>query len=245
MWRLRSWPRGAIRLQDGALRGAYLASPALHTISTGGFKEEPLGYCAIRTGTSYSPRYQKGAHDAQAISWLERVKRISWPVIPLDTLGRGLLAGAIGTAAMTSWQALAGKLGSPEEGSETHTEAGKDAWDHASAPAKAAKRIGEGVFQREISAEYVPLLTNLMHWSYGTGWGAIYGVGARTTGRSRLRDGLLFGSGVWVMSYIQLVPMGLYQPPWEYAPSELTLDLSYHLVYGAAVAGGYALLNRA
>ena len=46
------------------------------------------------------------------------------------------------------------------------------------------------------------------------------------------------------MPYVQLVPMGLYQPPWEYPPADLALDLSYHLVYGAALGTAYAALDR-
>jgi hypothetical protein len=38
--------------------------------------------------------------------------------------------------------------------------------------------------------------------------------------------------------------MGIHQPPWKYAPSELAMDLSYHLVYGAGVGTGEAVLDR-
>jgi hypothetical protein len=46
------------------------------------------------------------------------------------------------------------------------------------------------------------------------------------------------------MSYVQLVPMGLYKPPWKYPPKDLAMDLSSHLVYGVAVAGTYRVLDR-
>ncbi len=45
------------------------------------------------------------------------------------------------------------------------------------------------------------------------------------------------------MSYVQLVPMGLYELPWKYPPKDLALDLSYHLVYGAGVAGAFRVLD--
>jgi hypothetical protein len=44
------------------------------------------------------------------------------------------------------------------------------------------------------------------------------------------------------MSYAQLVPMGLYAPPWTYPPRELALDLSYHVVYGIGAGAGFALV---
>jgi hypothetical protein len=45
------------------------------------------------------------------------------------------------------------------------------------------------------------------------------------------------------MSYAQLVPVGLYQPPRRYPPKERGLDLSYHLVYGTGTSLGFKLLE--
>ncbi len=56
--------------------------------------------------------------------------------------------------------------------------------------------------------------------------------------------GAAFGTGAWAASYAELVPLGIYQPPWRYPAKELALDLSYHLVYGLAVAGAFAVLER-
>jgi uncharacterized membrane protein YagU involved in acid resistance len=84
-----------------------------------------------------------------------------------------------------------------------------------------------------------------MHWGYGTGWGAVYGLAVGSVRRSPgLTAGAAFGTVVWLMSYVQLVPMGLYDPPWKTPPQELALDLSYHLVYGTGVASAYRLINR-
>jgi hypothetical protein len=55
----------------------------------------------------------------------------------------------------------------------------------------------------------------------------------------------MFGTAVWVASYLTLVPMGIYRAPWRYPPVELALDLSYHLAYGAGagVGAGFALID--
>lgn len=52
----------------------------------------------------------------------------------------------------------------------------------------------------------------------------------------------MFGTGVWLVSYLTLVPMGLYQPPWRYPPGELALDLSYHLAYGVGTGVAFELV---
>ncbi|MDQ6835859.1 MAG: DUF1440 domain-containing protein [Actinomycetota bacterium] len=162
----------------------------------------------------------------------------------MEAAARGIAPGVLGTALMTAWQELAAKLrASGDVGSEPRKPS-EDPWEEASAPAKVAKRIGEGVFHKPVSPALIPLLTNVMHWGYGTGWGAGYElVAARRRRSPGLAAGVAFGSVVWVMSYVQLVPMGLYDPPWKTPPKELALDLSYHLVYGTGVAGVHRLLN--
>lgn len=164
---------------------------------------------------------------------------------PLGAVARGVLAGAAGTAAMTAWQELSSRLQS-SGGSSGGGEGGdgEDPWTSAPAPAKVAKRLIEGVFRREVGPEYIRLLTHAAHWSYGTAWGAVYGLLQGTLRVNPLAHGIAFGTGVWAMSYVELVPMGLYEPPWKYPAKSLAKDLSYHLVYGAGVAGAYHLLAR-
>lgn len=165
---------------------------------------------------------------------------------PLAALARGIVAGAAGTGAMTGWQTLAMRVQSEGGGERSNGEAAagdESAWEQASTPAKVAQRIAEGVFHAHIPARWIPAVTQAMHWAYGTGWGAVYGVLRDRADARGLREGLGWGTAVWTMSYVQLVPMGLYQPPWKYPPQELALDLSYHLVYGAAVATAYRALE--
>lgn len=166
-------------------------------------------------------------------------------ITPMAAVARGLAAGVVGTGLMTAWQEVSAQLlSSPEENVEP-PEPTDDAWENASAPAKVAKRIGEGVFERKVPAQRIPLLTNVMHWGYGSSWGTVYGLLAGSARRAwGLRAGAIFGTGVWAMSYVQLVPMGLYEPPWKYPPKDLAMDLSYHLAYGAGVASAFRVLDR-
>jgi hypothetical protein len=83
-----------------------------------------------------------------------------------------------------------------------------------------------------------------MHWAYGTTWGALYAAIVDLLGDHPVAGGLGLGTGVWGASYATLVPAGIYEPPWRYPAKELALDLSYHLVYGGAVAATYKALDR-
>ena len=157
----------------------------------------------------------------------------------LTKIAAGLGAGALGTVAMTGWQELSSRLMSDGEDSGDGADAPSDPWQQAPVPAQVARKLAN-VVGIDPDPKRIPLLTNVMHWSYGTGWGAIYGLLPKRRG-----TGLLFGAGVWAMSYVQLVPLGLYEPPWKYSASQLGLDLSYHLAYGVGAEAGDALITRA
>ena len=75
-----------------------------------------------------------------------------------------------------------------------------DPWEEAPAPAQVAHRFVKGMFDKDLPADSIPLVTNVMHWSYGTSWGLAYGLIAGTRERSRLSDGLAFGTAVWLSS---------------------------------------------
>lgn len=166
---------------------------------------------------------------------------------PLGAVARGVAAGVVGTGLMTLAQTLPAKLQSSgdasqdEQGPQQQDE--QDPWEQASAPAKMAKRISEGVFDHEVPPESIPLLTHGMHWGYGTAWGAVYGIAQGNARAAPLRHGLLFGSVVWAMSYVQLVPTGLYELPWKYAPKDIAIEVGYHLAYGLGVASTFRVLD--
>jgi hypothetical protein len=111
------------------------------------------------------------------------------------SLGRGILAGAAGTAAMTAYQ-LAVRKG---RGERLDTPVPRT-WEDAPAPAKVAKRLTE-LLGRPITKQQAPLATEVMHWLYGVSWGAIFGLVARDRELGPRRAGLLFGIGVWAAGY--------------------------------------------
>lgn len=150
------------------------------------------------------------------------------PTAPLTAVAKGLLAGAVGTAAMTAAQTAVMKA-RDQEGSTT--------------PAEVGKRIIRGVLQRDVPEEKTEQLNTVMHWSYGTSWGAVYGIAQGSAHAVAPLAGLAFGAGVWGASLVELPAMGLAPPVWEYPPAELALDVGYHLVYGVATALAFAALR--
>jgi hypothetical protein len=141
---------------------------------------------------------------------------------------------------MTAWQALSARIKGEAGGGDSGD---GDPWDSAPAPAKVARKFATDVLHRDVSPDLIPLLTNVMHWATGAGWGAAYGLAQGALPGGTLRKGVAWGTTVWAAGYAQLVPLGIYEPPWKYPPDVLALDLSYHLVYGVGTGAGYRALG--
>lgn len=159
---------------------------------------------------------------------------------PLGAVARGLATGVVATGVMTIAQELVAKLQSSGGGG------GGDeppSWDDASAPAEVGRRIIEGVFQKDAPPEMIPTLTNAMHWGYGVGWGAAFGLVQGTVRHRALGNGLGFGMAVWGASYLQLIPMGLYEPPWKYGVQALATEGGFHLAYGLGAGLGWSAIE--
>jgi hypothetical protein len=164
---------------------------------------------------------------------------------PLGALARGLVAGAVGTAAMDLAQFARYKRGGGQERPLAwEFSAGLKDWEQAPAPAQIGKRIVEGVFQRQLSPERARLTSNLTHWGYGIAWGGLFGLVESSLRSRKICHGLALGATVWTASYIVLPLAKLYRPIWEYDPKVLATDLGDHLVYGLGTASAGRLLAR-
>src|SRR4051794_8165989 len=130
----------------------------------------------------------------------------------MTTLVRGFVAGIAGTAVMTAYQLAVAKLqGKSASPPVPHR------WADAPPPAQVAKKTADAIgLGRRFRREDVPMLTNAMHWLYGVSWGAFYGVAAGATRPDPIAGGLVFGTAVWGAAYAELVPLGIYKPPWKY-----------------------------
>jgi hypothetical protein len=165
-------------------------------------------------------------------------------VTPLGAIVRGLVAGVIGTAVFDAFLfARYRRRGGETPFAEWEFSSGMT-WETAPAPAHVGKRLVEGLFQTELSAERAPLVNNVTHWAYGIVNAAGYGIVAASLPRQRIRYGLPFGATVWGSGYVILPAAGLYEPIWKYDVKTLADDLSAHLVYGLSTATAMQLLSR-
>jgi hypothetical protein len=155
---------------------------------------------------------------------------------PLAAVAQGLCAGVIGNAVLTAYQELVLRRDERPSGPP------KD-WSDTPEPAQVGQRVVEGVFRKELPLEKAGVVTNVVHWLYGTSWGALYGLIEESVGQP-LVSAVALTTAVLATDYTLLPAMHLYKPPWRYPPRTLARDFGTHLVYGLAVAGAYRLLDR-
>jgi hypothetical protein len=165
-------------------------------------------------------------------------------ITPLAAVAGGVLAGAVGTACMDTVRYVRHRRSGGEE-SPLEWEFGPiDSWQQAPDPGQVARRVIEGFTQRELPDRWAWLTSTIMHWTFGSAWGALYGIVAGSLRRPRARYGVPFGAAVWASGYVVLPAAGLYKPIWEYDAKTLADDLTAHLAYGAGTGAAFWCLLR-
>ena len=140
-------------------------------------------------------------------------------------IGKGLVAGFAGTAAMTVSSTLEAKL------------RGRAA---SSAPARAtAKMLGIKEFEDDVARAR---FNDLSHWGYGTGWGVVRGLLA-ATGMTPRAATTLHGAAVYGAAQVTLPALEIAPPVVFWPKHEIAIDAFHHAVYAAATGLAYGLLS--
>ena len=142
-----------------------------------------------------------------------------------SAVGDGLVAGFVGTAAMTVSSTIEAKL------------RGRAFSD---APARAtAKVLGIKEFE---DARAKARFSDLSHWAYGTGWGVArallreFGLGPKAATPAHF-------AAVWGSAAVML-PLLEVAPPFVFwGAEEVAIDLFHHGVYAAATGAAYEALD--
>jgi hypothetical protein len=141
------------------------------------------------------------------------------------SIGKGLVAGFAGTAAMTISSALEAKL----RGRAPST-----------APARAtAKVLGIASFEDAVAQAR---FNDLSHWGYGAGWGIVRGL-LDAAGLPPRRATAVHGAAVWGSAQVMLPAMDIAPPSLFWAKEEVAIDGFHHAVYALATGAAYGLLG--
>jgi hypothetical protein len=140
-------------------------------------------------------------------------------------VGKGLFAGAAGTAAMTVSSTVEAKLRGRADSSAPAT---------AAAAVLGVEPVDDDARQR---------FNNLAHWGYGIGWGGVRGA-MSTTGLAAVPATLAHLGAVWGSEQVVLPATGAAPPATEWGAKEIAIDLLHHAVYVVATGLAYAWLDR-
>jgi hypothetical protein len=110
----------------------------------------------------------------------------------------------------------------------------------SSAPAQAAAKVLGVKPEREKENKR---FSALVHWAYGTGWGAARGVldavGLPAPAATAAHLALVWGTEQVMLPVLDVAP-----PATEWSAKELAIDAWHHLVYAGAAGVAYQLLDR-
>jgi hypothetical protein len=140
-------------------------------------------------------------------------------------IGKGLVAGFAGTAAMTVSSTLEAKL------------RGRAA---STAPARAtAKVLGIAAFEDAVAQSR---FNDLSHWGYGTGWGVVRGL-LDAAGLPPGKATAAHGAAVWGSAQVTLPALDIAPPSVFWPRQEIAIDAFHHAVYALATGIAYELLG--
>jgi len=141
-------------------------------------------------------------------------------------IGKGLVAGFVGTAALSASSTLEARL------------RGRAA---SSAPARAtAKVLGITEFDGALAQAR---FNDLSHWGYGTGWGVVRGLLATAGLRPRAATAA-HGAAIYGAAQVALPALDIAPPVVFWPKQEIAIDAFHHAVYAAATGLAYALIDR-
>jgi hypothetical protein len=141
-------------------------------------------------------------------------------------IGKGLLAGFAGTAAMTVSSTLEARIRGRAP---------------SSAPARAtAKMLGIREFENDIAKAR---FNDLSHWGYGTGWGVVRGLLA-ATGMTPRAATAAHGAAIYGAAQVTLPALDISPPALFWPKEEIAIDAFHHVVYAAATGAAYELIGN-
>jgi hypothetical protein len=102
--------------------------------------------------------------------------------------------------------------------------------------------VAEGAAGVDLPPQLHPAATLAAHFGYGAAAGILYGPLVRNVALDPWARGVVFGLGVWTVSYLGLLPsLGVLRPATEHPGRRNALMIAAHVVWGAALG---ALADR-
>ena len=165
-------------------------------------------------------------------------------------LGKGLIAGFAGTVAITISQMIEMQITKREMSNAPVTVAGKALGVEPRGKAEQEKEKAESESDEAPDAveerveKNEQKFTQIMHFSYGTGWGVFRGALDLAGIHGPLADLFQFGA-IWGTAQVMLPAAAGTPPITEWSPKQIAIDVMHHAVYACAVGLTYDAMRKA
>lgn len=140
-------------------------------------------------------------------------------------LGKGIIAGLAGTAAITLSQMIEMKI-TKRESSDT--------------PAKAVNKV---LHVEATDEEHKSQFNQEVHWTYGTLWGLARGVLGLMGVKGLPATALHYGA-VWGTEMVMLPSIDVAEPVTEWGGKAIAKDGMHHLVYAIVAGAVYDAIDK-
>jgi hypothetical protein len=178
------------------------------------------------------------------------------PETPLEVTLKGMAAGLAGTAVLTVFRDQAPKvlealgMQAQQEPGDTKSRQGakqakgEDTPQDEDPPSKLAEKISEDIFEKPISEGGKLVVGQAIHWAYGAGWGALYGIVQSSLRMPHWLHGTLLGGLVGLIAATVVPSMNIMPPPAEMPPPQRAIGMVMPMLFGWTTALFFRLFSR-
>lgn len=142
-----------------------------------------------------------------------------------DAIGVGIVAGLVGTVAITLSQLIEMKITKREP---------------STAPAEAVSKVLD---VQPASEEAKQKVSQEVHWAYGTSWGIVRGL-VSLTGLKGWPATIAHFAAIWGTSMVMMPALKLAPPVTEEDPKTIAIDGVHHAVYAVATGLIFDAIRR-
>lgn len=160
-----------------------------------------------------------------------------------EAIGKGILAGIAGTAAMTISQMIEMQITKRSMSDAPTKVAGQVLGVEPSAKTQEQLKNEEEGESKQVKEEHAERFNQITHWGYGTGWGIVCGLFS-AAGMSCWPATIAHFGAVWGTAQVMLPAANASSPIYEWSPKQIAIDVLHHGVYALAAGFAYDYIDK-
>ncbi len=160
---------------------------------------------------------------------------------PLSAIIKGALSGAVGTVVLSTAVKVGPTLLRQIGINAPEPPAGAKQNEPTE---KLAQKSAQGLFDTHLDRQEKKVAGQALHWGYGLGWGALYGIVQSALQWPFMVNGTLLG-GAMTLTATTLVPaMGITPPADKIPTNQKAMQTSFIMLFGWTTTLVYHFLSR-